>query len=295
MSTTMTQNLDRRTVEDFGAEWSAFDQTKLSEAELSLQFRGYFDIFPWSSVTAEAVGFDAGCGSGRWAARVAPRVGHLYCVDASADAIRVAERNLAAYPNCTVEVASIDRLPFPAGSMDFGYSLGVLHHLPDPEQGLRRCVAKLKCGAPFLVYLYYALDNRPPWFRGIWRVAEATRRVLCRLPFRAKLITTTLIASCVYLPLARTALVAERLRLDPDRFPLGAYRYRSFYSMRTDALDRFGTRLEHRFRREEIAAMMTRAGLHELVFSDRPPYWCAVGRRAPEQPRVADDHVTLPT
>ena len=280
MSPSVTQNLDRRTVEDFGAEWSAFDQTKLSEAELDLQFDGYFGIFPWSSVPAEAIGFDAGCGSGRWAKRVAPRVGRLHCVDASRDAIVVAKRGLAAYPNCSVEEASIDALPFEDESMDFGYSLGVLHHMPDPERGLRRCVEKLKPGAPFLVYLYYALDNRPAWFRGIWRMAEAARRGLCRLPFRAKLITTTLIATFVYLPLARVALITERLGFDPEQFPLAPYRQRSFYSMRTDALDRFGTRLEHRFRREEIAAMMTRAGLRELVFSDRAPYWCALGRRA---------------
>lgn len=279
MATTVTVNIDRRTVEDFGAEWAVFDQSKLSEAELSLQFEGYFSIFPWSTLPVGAVGFDAGCGTGRWATRVAPRVGRLHCVDASARAIAVAQRNLAAQPNCAVDVAGIDALPFPDGSMDFGYSLGVLHHLPDPEQGLRSCVAKLKSGAPFLVYLYYALDNRPAWFRGLWRAADLARRVVCRLPFGAKLVITTLIASGVYWPLARTALLAEELGVDPAQFPLAPYRHRSFYSMRTDALDRFGTRLEHRFRRDEIAGMMTRAGLGDVFFSDRPPFWCAVGRR----------------
>jgi SAM-dependent methyltransferase len=275
-----TENLDRRTVEDFGAEWSAFDQMQLSDAELDLQFEGYFGIFPWSSLPSGAIGFDAGCGTGRWAKRVAPRVGRLHCIDASAEAVAVAQVTLAANENCVVEVASIDALPFDDGSMDFGYSVGVLHHMPDPEQGLRRCVAKLGAGAPFLVYLYYALDNRPLWFRGIWWVAEATRRVLCRLPFRVKLMTTTLIATFVYWPLARAGLVAEAVGIDPEQFPLGPYRHRSFYSMRTDALDRFGTRLEHRFRREEIAAMMERAGLQEVTFSDHAPFWCAVGRRS---------------
>ena len=283
MEISQTHNLDRRTVEDFGAEWSAFDQTGLTEAELELQFEGYFGIFPWSSLPEGATGFDAGCGSGRWAKRVAPRVGRLRCIDASSEAIVVAQRNLARQANCSVEVASIESLPFDDASMDFGYSLGVLHHMPDPEQGLRRCVDKLKPGAPFLIYLYYALDNRPRWFRGIWRVAEMTRRLLCRLSFRAKLIITTLIATFVYLPLARAALVVEKVGRDPEQIPLASYRHRSFYSMRTDALDRFGTRLEHRFRREELAAMMERCGLGEVVFSDHPPYWCAVGRRATDK------------
>jgi SAM-dependent methyltransferase len=275
-----SENLDHRTIEDFGAEWSAFDQARLSDAELDLQFEGYFGIFPWSSLPGSAVGFDAGCGSGRWARRAAPRVGRLHCIDASAAAVAVARRNLEAHENCSVEVASIDALPFADKSMDFGYSLGVLHHLPAPEQGLRSCVAKLKPGAPFLLYVYYALDDRPVWFRGIWRGAEAGRRVLCRLPFRAKLISTTLIATLVYWPLARAALVAEKVGIDPEQLPLAPYRYRSFYSMRTDALDRFGTRLEHRFGRDEVAGMMDRAGLREVVFSDHAPYWCAVGRRS---------------
>src|SRR5206468_8180188 len=138
---------------------------------------------------------------------------------------------------------------------------GVLHHLPDPQRGLERCVAKLRPGAPFLVYLYYALDHRPPWFRSVWRVADAARRLLCQLPFRAKRVITDVIAALVYLPLARAALIAERAGFDPEPLLLAAYRHRSFYSMRTDALDRFATRLEHRFRRVEVAARLRRAGL----------------------------------
>ena len=48
--------------------------------------------------------------------------------------------------------------------------------------------------------------------------------------------------------------------------------------MRTDALDRFGTRLEKRFTRKEIAQMMELAGLERIAFSDSP-CWCAMGYR----------------
>jgi hypothetical protein len=47
--------------------------------------------------------------------------------------------------------------------------------------------------------------------------------------------------------------------------------------MRTDALDRFGTRLEQRFTRDQIRAMMTAAGLIRIRFGDAIPYWTAVG------------------
>ena len=50
--------------------------------------------------------------------------------------------------------------------------------------------------------------------------------------------------------------------------------------MRTDARDRFGTPLEQRFSRAQIHAMCTAAGLVDLRFSPRAPYWCVVGVKA---------------
>ena len=64
--------------------------------------------------------------------------------------------------------------------------------------------------------------------------------------------------------------------MNVDGLPLSQYRNNSFYTMRTDALDRFGTRLEQRFTRAEIAAMMADAGLGDIIFSDRS-FWTAVG------------------
>jgi hypothetical protein len=60
-------------------------------------------------------------------------------------------------------------------------------------------------------------------------------------------------------------------------FPLAYYADKSFYVMRTDAYDRFCTRLEKRFRRSEVEHMLTCAGFKDVVFSDRQPFWCAVG------------------
>jgi hypothetical protein len=161
--------------------------------------------------------------------------------------------------------------------MDFGYSLGVLHHIPDTEAGIKACVAKLRPGAPFLVYLYYAFDNRPTWFRGIWALSDTFRRVIASLPFGAKKVISDVIALSVYLPLSTAALAFEKVGMNVESLPLSVYRRHSFYTMRTDALDRFGTRTEHRFTRDQICRMMGSAGLGQIRFSDITPYWCAVG------------------
>lgn len=274
-------NVDEAVVSGFGDEWSRFDQSGATEAELRDLFDAYFSVFPWDVLPANAEGFDLGCGSGRWARFVAERVGVLHCIDAAEPALAVARRNLQRSSNAMFHHASVGRLPIDDGSMDFGYSLGVLHHVPDTEAGLREAVAKLRPGAPFLLYLYYAFDNRPAWFRGVWHLSELGRRTISRLPHGARFIASQILAGLVYLPLAKSAAVAERLGASVDAWPLSAYRHRSFYVMRTDALDRFGTRLEQRFTRDQITAMMERSGLRDIRFrGDGPPYWVAVGIRA---------------
>lgn len=275
----MAANIDPRVVADFGDEWARFDQSSAPVEELQQIFSQYFAFFPWGDLPPNAEGFDLGCGSGRWAFFAARRVGKLHCIDPAEQALDVARAKLAGLGNCEFHHAGVDSIPLPDGSMDFGYSLGVLHHVPDTQAGLASCVGKLKRGAPFLVYLYYALDNRPMWFKLLWRVSDIARRAVSRLPASPKAAVTWLIALTVYWPLSRAALVLEKLGLNVESFPLSLYRSKSFYTLKTDARDRFGTRLEQRFTRAEIKAMMEAAGLERVTVGDGPPFWAAVGYR----------------
>ena len=272
-------NIDPKTVQGFGKEWPAYTQVALEAAEQTRMFDLYFSIFPFDELPAGAEGFDLGCGSGRWAELALRRVGHLHCIDPSEQALAVARTRMATENNVSFHLAGVDDIPLADGSQDFGYSLGVLHHVPDTAAGLKACVAKLKPGAPFLVYLYYSFDNRPGWFRWLWGASDVIRRRVSKMPFGIRKGLTSLIAGAVYWPLARTAKLGDRLGMETDAFPLSAYKDSSFYTMRTDSLDRFGTRLEHRFSRAEIEKMMIEAGLEQVRFSESMPYWVAVGRR----------------
>jgi SAM-dependent methyltransferase len=264
----VSRNIERLTVSGFGEEWDAFDQSALPESERQAMFDSYFAVFPFHCLPPDAEGFDLGCGSGRWAALMAPRVGLLHCIDPAEKALEVARRNV---PGAHFHLADASTIPLADGSQDFGYSLGVLHHVPDTQEALSACVSKLKAGAPFLLYLYYAFDNRPTWYRSLWKASDMLRRAICRLPFSLRKALTTGIALGVYWPLARASHL-----LGPD-FPLHAYRDSSIYTMKTDALDRFGTRLERRFTKNEIRGLMTNAGLARIRFGDAVPYWTAVG------------------
>ena len=273
------KNQDKNTVDGFGDEWSRFDQSDLPQAEQQLLFDEYFSVFPWKHISKESTGFDLGCGTGRWAKSVAPKVKKLICIDPSS-ALDIAKKNLSNFDNCVFDSATVDEMPMQDNSMDFGYSLGVLHHVPDTALGIKQCVKKLKIGAPLLLYLYYRFDNRPWWFRLIWFVTDLLRRIVSKMPYKLRYFSSQIISIIIYLPLARFALFLEKLNFNVSNFPLSSYKNLSFYTMRTDALDRFGTRLEQRFTRKEIKNMMQNAGLENIEFSNSKPFWVAVGYKS---------------
>lgn len=272
-------NIDNKTVESFGDEWTRFNQSGMSDVEARKAFNEYFALFPWGLLDPTAEGFDMGCGSGRWARFVAPHVGRLNCIDPSAS-INVARHTLAAHDNVVFHRASVDASGLQPSSQDFGYSLGVLHHVPDTAAAIRSCTELLKPGAPLLLYLYYAFDNRPAWFRALWQISDLGRRVIYRLPPTLKHMATDIIAALVYWPLARLSGILKRLHFPVHGMPLSFYRDHTFYTMRTDARDRFGTPLEQRFTRAQICSMMLDAGLVNVRFSEGAPYWCVVGLKA---------------
>ena len=271
-------NIDQKTVKSFGEEWTRFDQTGMPDDEAKARFEEYFAVFPWDDLLVEAEGFDMGCGTGRWARWVAPKVSKLHCIDPS-NAIEVARVNLSMNGNVSFQQASVDSQCLPPNSQDFGYSLGVLHHVPDTAAAISSCVNLLKPGAPLLLYLYYAFDNRPWWFRAIWRLSDSARQMIYRLPPSLKPIVTDVIALLVYMPLVILSKLMEWLGFNVANVPLSYYRNYSFYSMRTDARDRFGTPLERRFSRQQIVEMMEGAGLVNICFSDETPHWCVVGKK----------------
>ena len=103
------------------------------------------------------------------------------------------------------------------------------------------------------------------------------------MPGRLKRFSCNLLAVFFYMPFVLLSRflklfgVSKKIRA---RIPLHSYENTSFYIIRNDALDRFGTPLEQRFSRKKIGEMMQVAGLEDIRFSEQAPYWHAVGRKA---------------
>jgi SAM-dependent methyltransferase len=271
------KNLESYVIEDFGLEWKKFNQEKINKTELKSMFKDYFFIFPFNIIGKNSEGFDMGSGSGRWAQFVLPRVKKLNCIEPSKEAIKVSKKNLKNFKNCIFINNGIFDNTIKNNSQDFGYCLGVLHHLSNTFLALKKCVEKLKKNSPFLIYVYYKFDNRPAWFMLIWKLSDILRKFISLLPFFFKSFIAEIIAMIVYFPLARICAILFKMNIDIKNFPLSYYMDKPYYAMRTDCLDRFGTKLEQRFTKKEIKKMMINAGLKNIKFSNRKPYWTAIG------------------
>src|ERR1043166_5819818 len=142
------------TAENFGWQWQHFVQTDELYAD---QFLGWIaPVRP--EFFQNKIVLEGGCGKGRhtqlaanWGAR------EVIGVDLS-DAVETAFAATRQLPNAHIVQADIYHLPF-ARSFDYAFSIGVLHHLPDPQGGFRSLASKVKSGGQISAWVYGAENN----------------------------------------------------------------------------------------------------------------------------------------
>ena len=271
------KNLDQKVIDSFGDEWAAFDYAQRDTDEaLDAQFLAYtspIDLIQFDAKSAVAADF--GAGSGRWASRLLPHFSLVYALEPSDGACKVLHKKFASEPRIRILQETIGINSIPAGSLDLAMSLGVLHHIPDTSMAIKDVASKIKSGGVFLCYLYYKLDNKPLFYRGLFCASNSLRWIISRLPYSVRRVIAQIIATVVYLPMARLSKLLGNRGKDVSNFPLHHYANMPFVMLQNDALDRFGTRLEQRFSKRDIIEMVGGAGLDlsTLKFSDIEPFW----------------------
>ena len=271
------ENLDQGVIDSFGHEWATYDygETETSEA-LDAQFMAYcapIDLTQFNPKTSLAGDF--GAGSGRWSSRLTPYFSLVYALEPSDGANSVLKNKFSNDPKIVVLQETVGSNSIPLASLDLGMSLGVLHHIPDTGLAIKDVSRRIKPGGVFLCYLYYSLENKPAYYKMIFKAVDGVRRVISVLPQRVKQLVTSLIAGLVYWPLARLSKVLNKLGIDTSNVPLHHYADMPFVMLANDALDRFGTTLEQRFSKAEITEMLRVADfdISTLKFSDKEPFW----------------------
>lgn len=249
----------------FGEEWQRFPDIL---PEHQKEFAQYFDLVDLPSL-GDSLALDLGCGIGRWSHFIKDHCGQIALVDFS-EAIFVARKNLSASSNALFFMGDIKRLPFAPDFADFIFCLGVLHHLPSPALNEVRAIARF---APkILVYLYYALDNRPIHYRILLQIATVVRQAVCRIRSQAfRHLFTWAVAAFVYKPLALFGAALAPLGLQSHVPLYDGYHGKSMERIRQDVYDRFFTRIEQRFSREQIKALEDT--FSSVTISENIPYW----------------------
>ncbi len=272
-------NSHMATIDSFSNEWKSFHNFK--DSEILKLGNEYFDIISPHILNKNTSVLEVGCGSGRFVKYMCVRAKFVVGIDPS-DAIYSADTLLGHIENVLLARASANNLPFHDAYFDFVCSIGVLHHVPDTFKALQACVDKVKSGGYFFTYLYYALDNRGPFFRFVFYIVNALRMFISRLPGKMKRSVCNVLACLIYLPLIALSRALKKIGVSETirkKIPLASYENKSFYIIRNDSLDRFGTPLEKRFTKKQITEMMEGAGLENITFSNHSPFWHAVGRK----------------
>jgi ubiquinone/menaquinone biosynthesis C-methylase UbiE/uncharacterized protein YbaR (Trm112 family) len=260
------------TADSFAYEWQQFGVLR---EEWAKNFADYMRPHSPGSLAGADV-LDVGTGSGRHSFHAAQAGAHVVAVDLGAS-IDVARRNLP-HDVLTVQ-ADAEALPFEPDSFDIVMSIGVLHHLPDPDRALRSIARYARPAGHVHVYLYWIPERR--WHRAVLALVTATRRLTVRLPHR--------ILHVLCYPLAavlQAGIVApyRALRRRPrgrglaSGLPLKTYADYPFSVLVNDQLDRFSAPLERRYTAQEVRDAMTAAGLEDVVVLSNSG-WVGDGRR----------------
>lgn len=163
----------------FSIEWTRFRTTQLDSARewtLSEDRLQQSLDFPLTELRGKRV-LDAGCGMGRFTEIVAKYGGTVVGVDLSY-AVDVAAHNLSRWEDVHVVQADLRHLPFPPESFDLIFSLGVLHHAPDPQGTFQRLLSLLKPGGKISITVYSAYNTVYVASTTLWR------RLTTQLPRR---------------------------------------------------------------------------------------------------------------
>ncbi len=202
----------QETVDRFGAQWNRFD---FLGPHYEAQFRGW--VRPnGPEAFADRIVLEGGCGKGRHSAIVAGwGAKDVLAVDLGA-AVEAAYRNTRDLPNVHVVQADLFHLPVSPGSVDVGFSVGVLHHTPEPERCFGCLASAVRPGGKVIAWVY-GRENNGWLVHGVNPVRE---RVTSKLPSRvveqlAKVPAAVLLLAGrgIYRPLSRGPLAPLGARL----------------------------------------------------------------------------------
>jgi SAM-dependent methyltransferase len=268
---------EEQTVRAFGAEWTTFSDHDRHFASPEL-FREFVPFFDRREVEGR-IALDAGCGAGRWTQHLAALgASRVIAVDLS-EAVEVCARKVSACENVVVVQGSLLAPPIRRGAIDVAISVGVIHHLAAPAEGLAKIRSLLSSGGGVLAAWLYGYEGNALYLA----IFNPLRRLTARCPRRP------LLALSYGLTLPLWAWIQTINRWVPvrrdgtPRLPMQTY-FRmleplSFRDLASVVYDQLTPTLAKYFRRDEVLALVAEAGGEILDLRHRTHNsWCLLLR-----------------
>jgi len=264
----------RRTRESFGYQWTQFSEMAIDFKQNFLEY-----IHPVNeSFFPGKVGLDLGCGFGRHIYNAARFGAEMIGVDLS-EAIESTRANTKDLPNVHLVQANVYHLPIKPGVLDFAYSIGVLHHLPDPEKGFRCLLPLVKPGGSVFVWVY-SKKRRVLNF-----CLETVRAVTTRLPPRVQkgLSLASALADYVFIGPYKIAVALPGIGPAVRKLPLPRLRLYADYPFQVvyaDWFDRYAAPIRFYYDDQDMKGWLTRSNLSHQTISPTGLFgWRAYGER----------------
>ncbi len=258
----------------FGYEWSHFSEMR---PEWERNFLDYVTPREPEFFERKRV-LDAGCGTGRHAYYAAKFGAEVWAIDLG-PAVDVAYRNTRKQ-HVKVIQADLYHPPFEPESFDFVYSIGVLHHLPQPEAAFRNLLRFLRPGGEVLIYLYWKPEGQSVKQIFLW-IVRLARRITTKLPHPLLHALSYPAAVLVHLGFVLPYRLMKRMPAlsgVSHRIPMKQYADYPFNVCVNDQFDRFSAPIENRYTKAEVTGWLERAGLEDIQV--QPNYgWCGTGRK----------------
>lgn len=139
----------------FGYQWNKYAGLQLDSRNGTTFSRDrFYSITEWKEEDLRGARvLDIGCGAGRFAEVALAAGAEVVAVDLS-QAVEACRKNLGASDRLEVVQASIYELPFPPGSFDFVYCIGVIQHTPDPKKSVLDIARMVRPGGRLGYWIY---------------------------------------------------------------------------------------------------------------------------------------------